>query len=225
MGIRMTGFFALLKRELLIAYRNPNDVLQPLLFFIIVTSLFPLGLNPETEILRQIAPAVIWVSALLAALLSFQRLFYQDFIDGTLDQFLLSQTPLPILLLAKVFAHWLIAGLPLILVSPILALLFHLQAHEILVLDITLLLGTPTLCLLGLLANAFTVGIQHSGLLLSLIILPLTVPILIFATSATANAMQQIAISGQLAFLAAIAVLFFTITPWIAANVLTLLLE
>lgn len=221
----MSGFLTLLKRELLIAFRNPSDVLQPLLFFIIVTSLFPLGLNPEAEKLRYIAPAVIWVSALLASLLSFQRLFYQDYIDGTLDQFLLSPTPLAILLIAKVFAHWLIAGLPLIIVSPILALLFHLNLHEILILDFTLLLGTPTLCLLGLLANAFTVGIQQSGLLLSLIILPLTVPVLIFATSAIANSMEQIAIAGQLAFLAAIAVLFFTITPWIAAKVLTLLLE
>ena len=198
------AFSLILKRDLLIAFRHKDDILNPLLFFIIVVTLFPLGIGPESNTLARIAPGIIWVSALLASLLSLDRLFKSDYADGSLEQMLISPTPLFIFTLAKVSAHWLLTGLPLILVAPILAVLLHLPENAYGALMLTLLLGTPILSFIGAIGVALTVGIKKGGVLLSLIVLPLYIPVLIFATSAVDTAALSLPFQGQLAIIAAL---------------------
>ena len=174
----------IIKRELLIAFRRKADVLNPLWFFIIVITLFPLSIGPEPILLARIAAGIVWVAALLSALLSLERLFRDDFSDGSLEQMMLMPSPLSVLVLAKVFAHWVLTGLPLIIISPLLAILLSLDFNTWLAIVLTLSLGTPTLSFLGAVGVALTVGLQKGGVLLSLLILPLYIPVLIFATSA-----------------------------------------
>ncbi|WP_421224685.1 heme exporter protein CcmB [Aeromonas jandaei] len=203
----------LIRRELLIALRQRSDILNPLWFFLIVITLFPLGIGPEPKLLARIAPGIIWVAALLAAMLSLERLFRDDFSDGSLEQMMLMPHPLGLLALAKVVAHWLLTGLPLLLISPLIAILLSLDMKSYLAVVATLALGTPVLSLLGAIGVALTVGLRKGGVLLSLLILPLYIPVLIFATSAIDAAGMGLPYGGQLAILAAMLVGALTLTP------------
>lgn len=213
----MTGltraFLAILQRDLLLAFRHRGELANPLLFFLIVVTLYPLGVSPDSELLRQIAPGVIWIAALLAALLSLENLFRSDFEDGSLEQLLLSPKPLPLLVLAKVLAHWLVSGLPMLLLAPVLALLLAMPGAAALTLEITLAIGTPLLSLIGAIGVALTVGLRRGGILLTLLILPLYIPVLIFATNAVAATSAGMPVEGQLYFLAALLVLALTLAP------------
>jgi heme exporter protein B len=214
------AFRLVLTRDLIIALRHKDDFLNPLLFFIIIITLFPLGVGPEQSVLSQIAPGIIWVAALLATLLSLDRLFKSDHQDGSLEQLLLSPQPLFILVLAKITAHWLITGLPLIIIAPLLAVLLHLDERSYNALFLTLFMGTPVLSLLGAIGVALTVGIKKGGVLLSLLVLPLYIPVLIFATGAIDNAALGLPYSGQLAIIAALFFGSLTLAPFAVAAAL-----
>ncbi|WP_448249005.1 heme exporter protein CcmB [Thalassotalea agariperforans] len=214
------AFMLFLKRDLMIAIRHKDDMLNPLLFFVIVVTLFPLGIGPEANTLSRIAPGIIWVAALLSSLLSLDRLFKSDHNDGSLEQMLLSPQPVFILVLAKIIAHWLITGLPLIIIAPLLAVLLHLHEASYFALFVTLLIGTPILSFIGAIGAALTVGIKKGGVLLSLIILPLYIPVLIFATSAIDTAAMYLPYGGQLAIIAAIFVLALTLAPFAVSSAL-----
>lgn len=209
----MNAFIALLKRDLVLAYRNRGELLNPLLFFVIVVSLFPLAVSPEKAVLKPMAAGVIWVAALLATLLSIDRLFRSDFEDGTLEQLLLSPQPMALLVLAKVCAHWLVSGLPLIVVSPLLAVLLHLPSEQLGTLMLTLLLGTPVLSLLGAIGVALTVALRKGGMLLTLLVLPLYTPVLIFGANAVQASALNMDISGQIYLMLAILVLALVLAP------------
>lgn len=208
------AFMLMLKRDLTIALRHKDDIFNPLLFFIIVVTLFPLGIGPEASTLSRIAPGIIWVAALLATLLSLDRLFKADFADGSLEQMMLLPQPLFIIVLAKIIAHWLITGLPLIFIAPVLAVLLHLNENSYGALMITLLIGTPVLSFIGAIGVALTVGIKKGGVLLSLIVLPLYIPVLIFATSAIDTAAMNLPYSGQVAIIGALFFTSFTLAPF-----------
>ncbi len=209
------GAFALiLKRDLMIAFRHSDDILNPLLFFIIVVTLFPLGIGPESTTLSRIAPGIIWVAALLSTLLSLDRLFKSDYADGSLEQMLLSPHPVFVLVLAKITAHWLVTGLPIIFIAPLLAVLLHLNEDSYGALMLTLAIGTPILSLLGAIGVALTVGIKKGGVLLSLLVLPLYIPLLIFATSAIDTAAMNLPYGGQLAIIAALFFGSLTLSPF-----------
>lgn len=214
------AFNLFLKRDLTIAFRHPDDMLNPLLFFIIVVTLFPLGIGPEANTLSIIAPGIIWVAALLAILLSLDRLFKSDHSDGSLEQMLLIPQPLFIIVLAKVIAHWVISCLPLIIVAPLLAVLLHLPENAYGALFLSLLIGTPVLSFIGAIGAALTVGIKKGGILLSLIVLPLYIPVLIFACSAIDSAAMNLPYSGQLAIIAAMFFLALTLAPFAASSAL-----
>jgi len=207
------AFALLLKRDLTLAVRHRAEMINPLLFFILVTSLFPLGVGANPNLLQAIGPGVIWVAALLAALLSLDNIFRSDFEDGTLEQFLLSSHPVSILVLAKVTAHWLVTGLPLLLVSPLLGVLLGLTGDGIRILMLTLLLGTPVLSLLGAVGVALTVGLRKGGMILSLLVLPLYVPLLIFAAGAVDTASAGLPVSAHLLFISALLVLALSLSP------------
>ena len=176
------AFFATLKRDLLIAFKKKNDIVNPFMFFIIVVSLFPIGISPESDRLTEIAAGVIWISVLLASMLSMDNLYRSDFEDGSLEQLLLSPHPLFFLVLAKNISHWLVSGLPVVLVSPLLAYMLALPTEAYGTLVLSLLLGTPIMSLVGSIAVALTVGLGSRGLILAVITLPMSVPILIFGT-------------------------------------------
>ncbi|MFA5628040.1 MAG: heme exporter protein CcmB [Thiohalomonadaceae bacterium] len=216
---------ALLRRDLSLAMRQRGQWLNPLLFFVLVVALFPLGLNPDPNLLRTIAPGVIWVGALLAAMLSLETLFRSDFDDGSLEQMALTSHPLALLVLAKSMAHWLVSGLPLLLMAPLLALLLNLESHAVLILLTTLALGTPLLSLIGGIGVALTVGLRRGGVLLSLLVLPLYVPVLIFAAGAVGNAQAGMAVTGQLAFLGALLALAIALAPLATAAALRISLD
>ncbi|WNC70409.1 heme exporter protein CcmB [Thalassotalea nanhaiensis] len=213
-------FITILKRDLLIAFRHRDDIINPLLFFIIVVSLFPLGIGPASNTLMKIAPGVIWVAALLSTLLSLERLFKNDHSDGSLEQMLLSPCPTFILVLAKITAHWLITGLPLIIIAPFLGVLLNLHQESYVALMLTLLLGTPVLSLLGAIGVALTVGLKKGGVLLSLLVLPLYIPVLIFATSAIDAASMNLPYNGQLAIIAALFFGSLTLAPFAVGSAL-----
>ena len=175
---------AVLKREISLGLRQKGEVLTPLIFFMVIASLFPLGVGAESNLLLRMAPGVLWVSALLAAMLSLQRMFATDYADGSLEQMALSSTPLGLLVLAKALAHFLLSGLPLVLVAPVLGLQFGLDGRALGILMLSLLLGTPTLSLIGSIGAALTLGVRGAGVLLSLLILPLYIPVLIFGAGA-----------------------------------------
>jgi len=201
------------RRDLLLAFRHRSEMINPLLFFVIVVSLFPLAIGPDVIFLQRIAPGVIWVGALLATLLSLDSLFRSDFEDGSLEQFLLSPQSLSVLVSAKVIAHWLVTGLPIILISPLLAMMLHLSGHVTGVLMITLLLGTPILSLIGAIGIALTVGLRQGGVLLALLILPLVMPVLIFGSGAVIAAGFAMPVGGELSWLGALLILALTLSP------------
>lgn len=207
------AFGLLLKRDLVLALRRRAEIVNPLLFFVLITSLFPLGFGADTSLLRAAGPGLIWVAALLAALLSLEGMFRSDFEDGTLEQILLSAHPVSVLVLAKVLAHWLVTGLPLILVAPLLGVLLALPTQAIEVLLLTLLLGTPVLSLIGAVGVGLTVGLRRGGVILSLLVLPLYVPVLIFASDAVATAAAGIPITAQIYILGAMLVLALSLAP------------
>ncbi|UPQ87196.1 heme exporter protein CcmB [Vibrio sinaloensis] len=205
---------SIIRRELLIAFRRQADIFNPLWFFIIVITLFPLSIGPEPNLLARIAAGIVWVAALLSALLSLERLFRDDFQDGALEQMMLMPVPLPVVVISKVIAHWLLTGLPLILISPLLSILLSLDFNTWLGVVLTLMVGTPTLSFIGAIGVALTVGLQKGGVLLSLLVLPLYIPILIFATSAIDAASLGMAYNGQLAILGAMLMGAITLTPF-----------
>lgn len=214
------GMLLVMQRDLRIAWRRRADTVAALLFFIIVASLFPLAVGAEPELLRRIAPGVVWVAALLASMLSLTRLFTDDYRDGTLEQLLLSATPLPLLIFGKTAAHWLLSGLPLIIVSPLLALQFHLNAEATLALTVSLLIGTPILSLIGAVGSALTVGVRGAAVLLALLILPLYVPVLVFGAGAVGATLDGMAASGHYSLLGAMLVLAMFLAPWACAAAL-----
>ncbi len=212
-----TALAGLIRRDLLLAVRNRGEALTALLFFVIVVTLFPLGVTPELDTLRRVAAGVIWVAALLATLLALDGLFRSDFEDGALEQLLVCPQPLPLLVGAKVAAHWLVTGLPLILLSPLLATLMALPANAVPTLVATLTLGTPSLSLVGAIGASLTVGVRRGGGLLSLLVLPLYVPVLVFGASAVAAAGAGMPVTGQLYVLGALLVLALSLAPIAAA--------
>lgn len=212
-------------RDLRIALRRRADTLAALIFFVMVVSLFPIGVGPEPKMLRMIGPGVVWVAALLASMLSLGRLFADDHQDGTLEQLLLSAYPLPFLVLAKIGSHWIASGLLLAMVSPVMALQFGLSAGECLILLLSLLLGTPVLSLLGSIGAALTVGLRGAGVLLSLLVLPLTVPVLIFGAGAVEAYGAGLDVSAHFSLLAAMFVLSLVAAPWVCSTALRIALE
>ncbi|MDH5388391.1 MAG: heme exporter protein CcmB [Gammaproteobacteria bacterium] len=209
----LKAFYHLLARDLRLAFRSRHELANPLIFFVLVVTLFPLAVSPSAEVLRVMAPGVIWVSALLSVLLSLDRLFKQDYEDGSLDQLMLSPNPLVILVLAKVCAHWLLTGLPLVLVAPLLAMFMYVPDEAIGVLMLSLLLGTPVLSLVGAIGVSLTVAVNRGGVLLSLIILPLYIPILIFGANAVDVASDGMSVRGQMLFLGAVLALALSLAP------------
>lgn len=216
----MSALIAILKRDLALAYRQRAELMQPMLFFVLVISLFPLGVGPEPKTLQLIGPGVIWVAAILSALLGLERLFRDDFQDGTLEQLMLSGTSLPAAALVKVVAHWLTSILPLIILSPLLALFLHLSEPMYWALLKTLLLGTPLLSLIGAIAVGLTVGLNRGGVLLALLLLPVFIPLLIFATSAVESASMQLPYNAQLAIIGAMFLFSLALAPFAIAYAL-----
>ena len=215
----------IIQRELTIAFRRPAEILNPLWFFLIVITLFPLLMGPNPELLGKIASGIAWVAALLSALLSFERLFRDDYLDGSLEQLMLLPVGLPQVALAKVIAHWLLTGLPLILLSPIAAILLSLETHVWWALVLTLLLGTPILSCLGAIGVALIVGLRKGGTLLSLLILPLFLPVLIFAAAVLEAATINMNYNGQLAIIGAILAITLTFSPFAIAGALRISLQ
>ena len=207
------AFFTIIRRDLLLAYRRRADLMNPVLFYVIVATLFPLGVSPDAEFLARLAPGLVWVTTLLAALISMESIFRQDFEDGSIEQLLLNPHPFSLLILGKVVAHWLITGVPMLLIVPLMAMLLHMPAQAVPVLWVTILLGTPILSLIGAIGAALTAGFRGGGVLLGLLVLPLYVPVLIFASSAVSAATDGLAVSGQLAMLGSGLILALVLAP------------
>ena len=218
-------FTKTLTRDLKMSLRNPSSFLNPLLFFVIAISLFPLAISPESHTLSNIAPGIVWVTCMLSVLLSLNALFHYDYDNGVLEQMVISHHSLPLILLAKTIAHWLLTGLPIILLSPLLGMTLFLDAKSIYVLMFTLLLATPSLSLIGAIGASLIVGIKNSGMLLSLLILPLYIPILIFGAGTLTQAAQGLPIASLLYALAAILVLALTLAPFAIAGALRATIE
>jgi len=216
---------SLLRRDMILAMRRKADVLNSLVFFLIVVSLFPLGVGPEAETLREIAPGVIWVAALLASMLSLGRLFADDHHDGCLEQMLILPHPLTVLVGSKVLAHWVLSGLPLVLLSPLLGMQLGMDIESIAVLMLTLLLGTPVLSLIGAVGAALTIGVRGGGVLISLLILPLYVPVLIFGAASVNDFRYSVDITGHLLIMGALLTGSLTLAPWATAAALRISLE
>jgi len=219
------AFMLLLRRDLTLGFRQRAEMINPLLFFILVTAMFPLGIGADPELLRSIGPGIIWVAALLAAMLSLDSVFRSDFQDGSLEHFLLSAHPLSILVLAKTIAHWLITGLPLLIVSPLLGVLLDLSADAVWTLILTLALGTPVLSMVGAIGVALTVGLRRGGMILSLLVLPLYVPVLIFAANAVETASAGLPITAHLSLLTALLALACSLSPVATAAALRISLS
>ncbi len=223
-GLRQT-VAAVTFRDLLLAFRLRTDVLTLVFFFVIVVSLFPLGVGADPTLLRALGPGVIWVAALLASMLALGRLFADDFADGTLEQLVLAGEPLPLLALAKVFAHWITTGLPLVLLSPLLGLEFGLDAVALWVLAASLAIGTPVLSLIGAIGAALTLGVRGGGALTALLVLPLYVPALIFGAGAVAAAGQGLQFGGHLSVLGAMLFAALALAPWAISAAIRIALE
>lgn len=213
------------RRDLLLAMRRRGDVAVALLFFVIVASLFPLGVGAEPNLLRAVAPGVIWVAALLSSMLSLSRLFAADHADGTLEQMLLGAAPLGMIVAAKVLAHWLVAGLPLVAIAPVIALQYDLDPALYGTLALSLLLGTPVLSFIGAIGAALTLGLRGGGVLLALLVLPLYVPVLIMGAGSVEMASAGLAPGGQLLLLAAMLVVSAAFAPWAIAAALRISTE
>jgi heme exporter protein B len=207
------AFYTIVMRDLLLAMRHKSDILTTLFFFVIAISLFPLGVGPDLDTLREIAPGVFWVAALLSAMLALERLFAIDFADGTLEQLLLTPQPAGLLVLAKVFAHWLITGVPLVLLAPLLGLQYDLSLEALEVMVVTLLLGTPSLSLIGAIGAALTLGLRGGGVLVSLLVLPLYIPVLIFGAGAVEATVSGLGGAGHVYLLGAILLSALVLAP------------
>jgi heme exporter protein B len=221
----MNAFVAVLRRDLLLALRRKAEVLTGVFFFVVVASLFPLAIGPEMATLRKIAPGVIWVGALLASMLSLGRLFESDHRDGTLEHLALSPAGLPWLVSAKILAHWLVCGLPLVVLSPLLGLQFDLPAEALGTLMLTLLIGTPVLSLLGAIGAALTLGVRGGGVLLSLLVLPLFIPVLVFGAGAVESQISGLGIEAHLSILMALLLPTTALSPWACSVALRIALE
>ena len=212
-------------RDLVLAWRRRADVFSTLFFFVIVVSLFPLGIGPETELLRAIAPGVVWVAAQLASMLSLGRLFANDYHDGALEQMLLTPQPLYLVVLGKILAHWLVSEVPLVLIAPLIGVQFDLAPATLLILFVSLLIGTPVLSLIGSIGAALTLGLRGGGVLIALLILPLYIPVLIFGAGAVDASVNGIDPSASLYLLAAFTVLSLVFAPWATSAALRISLE
>jgi len=219
------AFLTVLKRDLILAMRRKSDVTSTLFFFVVVVSLFPLAIGPELDTLRMIAPGIVWVAALLASMLALDHMFSVDYQDGSLEQLLLTPQPLTILVVAKVLAHWLITGLPLVMIAPLLGIQYDLSNEAISVLLITLLIGTPALSLIGAIGAALTLGLRGGGVLVSLLVLPLTIPVLIFGAGAVEANVSGLGSEGHLSMLLAILVMALLLAPLATAVALRISAE
>ena len=214
------AFMATLKRDLLVAYKRKNDIFNPFMFFLIVCSLFPIGISPDPVRLGEIASGVLWISALLASLLAMDSLYQNDFEDGSLEQLLISPHPLYFLVLAKNIAHWLVSGLPVVIVSPLVAYMLSLPSDAYSIMFFTLLVGTPVLSLLGSIGVALTVGLGSRGLILAVITLPMSVPVLIAGTLTIQEVLNGASLAGYIAVLGAMFVGSLTLAPLASATAL-----
>ena len=215
----------IIRRDLVLAMRRRSDVLTTLIFFVMVVSLFPMGVGPELDMLRKMASGVVWVAALLASMLSLGRMFSADYLDGTLEQMLLVPQSLSMLVLGKILAHWMVSGLPLVLMAPILGLQFDMSAEALWVLIAGLLLGTPILSMVGAVGAALTLGLRGGGVLVSLLVLPLCIPVLIFGAGAVEAAVTGTSVASNMSLLGAILVLALVSTPWVTAQALRISME
>jgi heme exporter protein B len=213
------------RRDLLLAARHKTEIITALFFFVIVVNLLPLGIGPDPDLLRKIAPGALWIGALLATLLGLQRLFAPDHADGTLEQMALSPQSFTLLVAGKIMAHWLVAGLPVVLIAPLLGVQFDLSGRSLFILTLSLLLGTPILSLIGAVGAALTLGVRGGGALLSLLILPLYIPALIFGAGAVEADLAGIGPDGHLSLLAALLVVSTFFAPWVATVALRVALE
>lgn len=221
----MKALLAIIRRDLLLVMRRKSEVLTALFFFVVVTSLFPLGIGADAALLRKIAPGVLWVAALLSTLLGLQRMFAADYQDGALEQLALSPQPMVLLVTGKIIAHWLVSGLPLVLLAPIIGIQFDLDASSLYVLMGTLLLGTPVLSLLGSIGAALTLGIRGGSVLLSLLILPLYIPVLIFGAGAVYANSVGLDTSGHFSLLGALLILALAFVPWVSSAAVKIAIE
>ncbi len=221
----LSMFRWIVARDLMLAWRRRADVLSTLFFFIIVASLFPLGIGPETTLLRTIAPGVVWVAALLASMLSLGRVFANDYQDGTLEQMLLTPQPLYLVVVGKVLAQWLVSEVPLVLIAPLIGVQFDLAPDALFILFISLLLGTPILSLIGSIGAALTLGLRGGGVLISLLILPLYIPVLIFGAGAVDASITGMSPQANLYLLAAFLVVSLVFAPWATSAALRISLE
>ena len=212
-------------RDLTLAWRRRADVLSTLFFFVIVVSLFPLGIGPEMQLLRSIAPGVVWVAALLASMLSLNRVFANDYQDGTLEQMLLTPQPLYLVVLGKVFAQWLVAEVPLVLIAPLLGVQFDLAPNALFILFVSLLMGTPVLSLIGSIGAALTLGLRGGGVLIALLILPLYIPVLIFGAGAVDASIIGASPQANVYLLGAVLVISLVFAPWATSAALRISLE
>lgn len=212
-------------RDLTLAWRRRADVLSTLFFFVIVVSLFPLGIGPETQLLKSIAPGVVWVAALLASMLSLGRVFQSDYHDGTLEQMLLTPQPLYLVILGKIFAQWLVSEVPLVMIAPLIGLQFDLASDTLLVLFISLLIGTPVLSLIGSIGAGLTLGLRGGGVLIALLILPLYIPVLIFGSGAVTANIIGMSAQSHLYLLGAFLVVSLVFAPWATSAALRISLE
>ncbi len=216
---------AIVARDLRLALRRRADIGSALFFFVIVVSLFPLGVGPEPMLLRKLAPGVLWVAALLATMLSLPRLFADDHRDGTLEQLALAPQPLGLIVLGKVIAHWLVSGLPLTLLAPVLGLQFDLSNEALWMLTVSLLIGTPALSGIGAIGAALTLGVRGGGVLLSLLVLPLYIPVLIFGAGAVDATVAGVGAQAHLSLLGALTLGGVFFAPWPTAAALRIALE
>ena len=221
----LSMFRWMVARDLKLAWRRRADVFSTVFFFVIVVSLFPLGIGPETQLLRSIAPGVVWVAALLASMLSLGRVFANDYQDGTLDQLLLTPQPLYLVVLAKILAQWIVSEVPLILIAPLLGMQFHLPSQTLMVLVVTLLIGTPVLSLIGSIGAALTLGLRGGNVLIALLILPLYIPVLIFGAGAVDASLVAGEVAANIYLLAALLVVSFVFAPWATSAALRISME
>ena len=221
----LSMFRWIVARDLTLAWRRRADVLSTLFFFVIVVSLFPLGIGPEMQLLRSIAPGVVWVAALLASMLSLNRVFANDFQDGTLEQMLLTPQPLYLVVLGKVFAQWLVAEVPLVLIAPLLGVQFDLAPNSLIILFVSLLMGTPVLSLIGSIGAALTLGLRGGGVLIALLILPLYIPVLIFGAGAVDASIIGASPQANVYLLGAVLVISLVFAPWATSAALRISLE
>lgn len=224
--LSMFGLLALvIRRDLVLAMRRRSDVLTTLIFFVMVVSLFPMGVGPELDMLRKMAPGVVWVAALLASMLSLGRMFSADYLDGTLEQMMLAPQSLSMLVLGKILAHWMVSGLPLVLMAPVLGLQFDMSSEALWVLIAGLLLGTPILSMIGAVGAALTLGLRGGGVLVSLLVLPLCIPVLIFGAGAVEAVATGMSVVSNMSLLGALLVLAWVFTPWVTAQALRISME